>query len=696
MPRVLLVVGLLALLMGVGSTTAAEKPQPRVVRIADSVDRGELRPQPLLSSADTCIVRHDDGIYYKIDGWVTGNELYKSYCDPSLTCPGAYPFTVTEINMPMYFAGTPTFTVSVDVEAVDNTDPACPVPGALMAISSDWELSVPSAGLYDIWIPLDTPIVVTGPFFAGFYLGTAFDPTDSAAIVIDTIPVPCRSYNAWDTTIGFIDLAQNQYYNFPGRLVLYASGVPGGAVAPPSVELIFPGEDDTCYASTPIWLRDRNNSPALGYAVFEYRPATGGTYVEVGRDYTPETPLRNGSTPASTGDGLSYVFDFSGLAEGRYTVRATVYDTLGAFDSDSVTIYVEPTPPVPQVISYSNGGSFCSPLALAMVCPDENLDFVQAFRKSAEINYSALVSIAGPPAGGLDYVGPMAVALALQLWYNRGYTAPMTAGSSPMTIADATTLLASWFKTTEYGGTYDEDLFIGLTDYLRSRGNQLRVRYQRNPSYFDIRDWTENLEYAVLLAVSGSPGTWFTVDGFSDLAQPDGSYYVAVINPITGTRDLLLVRSNAGVNEINFNGTWHPIDMMVGVYAPDWMVTRTSIGADFVPADGLTINWNPTGVIEGDPYFFYVKGSDQKSMKGATTLLLQYRCNQTYTKGDFNNDTTVDVADASYLLSYIAQRGPVPIGGAGRADANCDGYVNIADVVYFLNYLLGGASVPCY
>ncbi len=696
MPRLLLVIGCLVLVASVGLAAAAEKSQPQAVRIADSVHRGDIRPRPSLITADTCIVRHDLGIFYKIDGWVTGQELYKGYCDPSLTCAGAYPFTITEINMPMWFAGTPTFNVSVDVEAVDISDPTCPAPGQLLTISSEYQLSVPAPGLYNIWIPLDTPLVVTGPFYAGFYLATAFDANDSAAVVIDTLPVPCRTYNAWDTTIGFVDLTDNTYYNFPGRLVLYAAGIPAGTLPPPSTEIIAPGDNDTCYGETTIWTRDRNASPILDYARFEYRPASGGAYADIGYDYSSETPLRNGSSAATAGDGLSLVFDFSGLPEGRYTVRATVHDTLGQTDMDSVTIYVEPTPPVPQIVSYADGGTFCSPLALAIVCPDENLDFVQAFRKQAELNYSAGISLAGPPPGTVSNVGPLAAAMGIKLWYDRGYTAPMMESGVPLPVDTLAVRLAGWFKTATYHGTYDENFYAGLTEYLRNRGNVLKAAYERNPSYFDIRDWTENREYAVMLGVSGDIGTWFVVDGFSGLAQNDGTWIVVTADPLTGSTEQMAVRNNAGINEINFNGTWHPIDIMVGIYAPDWTVSRLSIGADLNVADGITITWIPSGVVEGDPYFIYVKGSDGLGMKGASTMLLQYRCSQTYSPGDFNNDNLVDIADASYLLSFIALRGPVPAGGAGRADTNCDGYVNIADVVYFLNYLLGGASAPCY
>ena len=108
---------------------------------------------------------------WQIDSWVTGNELYKAYIDPSLGCADPYPFAVTEINMPMTFALAADIYASVDIEAVDLTDPSCPFPGDLISLSSQYQLTAPEPGVYSIWIPLDSPVIVNGPFFAGFFIG---------------------------------------------------------------------------------------------------------------------------------------------------------------------------------------------------------------------------------------------------------------------------------------------------------------------------------------------------------------------------------------------------------------------------------------------------------------------------------------------------------------------------------------------
>ena len=695
MPRLLLVVGCLVLLLVVGSASA-ERRQARLEPISDTVTRGEIRPVQSLSTAEPCIVRHDLGIAYKIDGWVTGNELYKSYLDPALSCPSPYPFTVTEINMPMYFGGTPTFTASVDIELVDSSDPTCPAPGQLIAISGEYQLTVDAPGLYDIWIPLDTPVVVNGPFFAGFFIGTAFDVVDSAAVLIDANPTVCRAYNAWDTAIGFVDLGNNEIWNFPGRLVLYAQGIAAGGPPEPSVELLAPAESDTLLGAATLWIRDRNASTALDYAVFEYRPAAGGPYAEIGRDFDATSPLRDGATAVPGGDGLSYSANFAAVPEGQYFIRATVYDTLGRDDADSALVYVEPTPPIPTIISHENGDSFCRPLTVNMVCSDENLDFVQVFRKSAVTEYSSGVGAVGPSSRGSDHAAALAAAAAIQLWYDRGYTAPMIEYAATIPLDTLASRLADRFKIELFNGSLDDNVFVGLRDYLAFKGGQLKPDFYRNPDYFKIRDWAENQERTVLLGVSGDPGTWLAVDGFFGFEQMGGIYRILAANPLSGVIEDMPVRIGVPSTEIYFDGSWHPIDIMISISAPDWTVSRVSVGVDFDPADGITVSWSPSGLIEGDRFFIDMTGRDELAFKGTSTALLRYACNGTYDLGDFNGDTFTDIADADYLLRFIALGGATPLGGAGRADANCDGYVNVADVVYFLNYLLGGASAPCY
>ncbi len=63
--------------------------------------------------------------------------------------------------------------------------------------------------------------------------------------------------------------------------------------------------------------------------------------------------------------------------------------------------------------------------------------------------------------------------------------------------------------------------------------------------------------------------------------------------------------------------------------------------------------------------------------------------------GDANYDTTVNVGDAVYLVSYIFQGGPAPVPVIESGDANCDGRINIADAVAIVEYVFKGGPEPC-
>lgn len=714
MPRLPAITSCLVLLLLGAPTNAAEKKEAHIVRISDMPSQ-EIHVRPSLATADTCIVRHDSGLVWRIDGWVIGDELYKAYLDPAASCTSPYPFTVTEIVMPMYFAGVESLFVSVDVEEVDNSVPNCPFPGNLLTISSEYLVEIPGPGLYEIWIPLDTPYVVNEPFFGGFFIGNLLDQADSPAVITDDVPVLCNSYNIWDSTIGYVDLVDpdNEYFNFPGRLVLYAAGIPGGSSGdPPALTLISPQRNDTLFGSVDLWAWETSGSQIIDFVSFEY--SFGGGYVEIGRDYDGLRPLRDGVNNSGTGNGFSLNWDFSSLSEGVYTVRATVHDTIGRSATDSISVYLEPKPPIPTISAPSSGSGFCSPLELFMATADEDLSYIEVYRHDAQMGYSAgLVTVdqstLGDANGNPDdgnhaangefgdyYCGPVAAAIAVKLWFDRGYTYTMKEGAVFISIDTLVERLAAEFKTRENLGTYDENLLQSLRDYFLNQGNELDFDYQRNPDYFNLRTWVEDEQRGVIIGLGGTPGVWLAVDGFSGWEQPDGSHLVRVSNPLPGSLIDVPMRANFGINEVLFNGSWQQVDLMVSLLAKTWVVSRNLIGADISGADGWKFTWTPSGVAQDSLYFFRAVGHDAGELVGSFPVLLMYDCSQTFVLGDFNGSGFANVEDLTYLIKFLTVNGPAPIGGAGRADCNCDGHVNLADVVYYMNYLFERAGPPCY
>ncbi|MCH8027197.1 MAG: hypothetical protein IID63_03640 [candidate division Zixibacteria bacterium] len=713
MSRILTIAACLILILQ-PAIEAETKKAPRLVRVGD-VPTGELRAGYTISAADTCIVRHDAGISWRIDNWIIGNELYKSYLDPAASCQLPYPFTVTEINMPMVFHASTPLIVAVDIEEADLSNPNCPVPGQLLAISSQYEFVVSEAGIYDIWIPLDTPFTVDGPFFAGFFIGNTFEADVNPGLLTDSIPMQCVSYNIWDTTLGFVDLGNNVIYNFPGRLILYASGYPGGSggVQPePSLSIIFPAEGDTLLGFSNIWSWENSGSEIIDFVIFEARPASGA-YLEIGRDFDGSQTLRDGLNPATIADGFSQFWDFSTRSEGDYVIRATAVDTSGRTSVDSIAVYLEPTPPVPRIVSPGNGSDFCPDVNLLFSLFDEDFSRVEAHVKKGDTAFSLnLIQLVqsnygdnnGNPLDGNSYTngeygdyysGPIAATQAIRVWYDRGYKQFMRSGLSDIPINEFVELMAGFLNTRNNSGTYDENMIEGLRAHL-DRFDLVDFDFFRDPDYYSIRSWLEDEERSVILGLGGAPGMWVAADGFSGWKQADSSFVVRVANPETGFVVDALMRNNSGINEIKIGSSWQSVDIMISLFVRNWNVSRQLIGTDVDGSDGWSINWTPTALNDGAPYFFRATGFDQSGITGNSTILMSYNCANFFVKGDYNGDNLTNMLDLIYLIDFQINSGPAPVGGVGRADANCDNNVNIADAVYFINFMFGSSGTPCY
>ncbi len=719
--RVVFLVGLL--LLALMSTTFAEgRTQTRMIRLEDQpvVD---LNPGVTLSAADTCVVRHDQGLYYRIEGWLVGNELYKSLIDPAESCPDAYPFTITAVNMTLAFDGGTPLTVSVDVEEVDSiSHPGCKIPGEILTISSDAELVVPAGGgVYDIWVPLDSPVVVTGPVFVGFFISNVIDTAAGAALVTDSVPVSCVSYNIWDTNVGWVDLASNVYWSFPGRPLLYAAGIPGGGPVtdpPPLTQFIFPDDGSTLYGQSELWVRDTSGSTIIDYVSFSYASAMGGgSFVNIETDHDGTSPLRNGVDEAESGNGFSVPWDFAGVTEGIYTVRATIYDTEGRSSVSEIAVLLDPTPPLPRIIEPDEGTAFCSPVRLDLTCSDENIASIRIDSKPANANYGAgmtaldqnTVGDTNGDAGdgntiiggeyGEYYSGPVAAAVAIRLWYDRGYTPAMLDGDSTLSMTELAEVLADEFDTRQNLGTHDEDFFLGLRRYCYLHGNDLAVSYQRLPGYYCLRKAVEQDEQAVLIGVGGNPGIWLAVNGFNGWQMFDSTWHLRISSPASGSIVDMPVREtqSSGRIEILYAATWHPVDLMITLSAEDWPVADMSLaGVDSDGNDGWAVEWTPMDMTAGEHVFLKASTEDATNCEGSTSTLLKYDCSQAYKPGDLDNNGESDLADLYRLIYFISMAGPAPEGGAARADCNCDNVINVADIVYYMNYLYGYTGPPCY
>ena len=63
--------------------------------------------------------------------------------------------------------------------------------------------------------------------------------------------------------------------------------------------------------------------------------------------------------------------------------------------------------------------------------------------------------------------------------------------------------------------------------------------------------------------------------------------------------------------------------------------------------------------------------------------------------GDASGDGSLNIGDATFLISYIFSGGAAPCSSAGIGDFNCDGKLNIVDVTAVIAFIFSGGPAPC-
>jgi hypothetical protein len=672
---------------------------------------------PHFASAEICTVRHDYGVYWAITHWLTGAELYKAYQNPGLACTGPYPFVVENIYFVLLFEATCTLYVSVDVETADLTNPDCPWPGELLSISRTYQVTIPEAGIYQIEVPLDSFPVVNEPYFAGFYFANPVDTLAGACLITDSVPTPCVAYNIWDTAIGYVDLDSTgfpSFPQFPGRILLFSSGTTGGhgdEEPEPSVTIIKPTFYEEITGEGLIWAAETAGSRIVDYVRFDYR--SNSAWNEIDSDYDGSRTLRNGIDYSGIGDGYMTGWTYSGLTEGNVWISATVYDTLGRTDVDSIMVSVDPTPPDPTFVTLGPTDTLCLPVTLEVSSDDEDITVVIFEKKDAPMDYQIPVitlnqtdygDVDGDPTDGNPiasgeygeyYCGPVAGAIAVKYWFDRGYIYCMREGNQYLSVDTVVERLAANMLTHLNHGTYDDLFYYGLQQYNITHGNELRLDYYRKPDYALFRTLLQERELLLILGLSGTPGLYLVAAGVSGWADSLGQFSIRVSDPLTGTIfDTDMINTITGA-QVNYDGGWHDLDIIITVMGYTHTVTRDYIGADNSSVGGWTFDWSSSDMTEDSLYFITARANDGSGRTELATSLVQYKC-ELYSKGDYNGDGAVNAGDALYLINFIYKGGPPPLQGAGRADANCDTDIDISDVISIIKYIYGIGSEPCY
>ncbi|MCP4566121.1 MAG: hypothetical protein GY841_00930 [FCB group bacterium] len=707
----------IALLFFTPVILAKDKTSPRVEKINGSqpIRLNLGSDSPRLSVEDTCTVYHGGEITYFIYPWIEGDELFKAYQDPEASCPNPYPFTIYEVIFGVYVLSPAVIQLSVDVEEVDNSDPGCPYPGAMLTMTPLYEASL-DTGLYLLAIPLDTPIIVNGPYFVGAYIGPEGTPS-YAGVLTDNISAGCVSYNDWGN--GYVDLdtvySGDTLKVFPGRLILLSSGSPGGSSSEthpvPAARFIHPSGGELLSGNIDLWVNDAAGSGIIDRAQFQYNRT--GSWIDIGYDFTDDPPLRNGVTGSGSGDGLSFAWDISGLPEDSYQLRAIVSDTLGRADTGTVSVNIDPTPPTPIIVQPYFGQNVCGGSPLQVTCTDEDVMYVSFDLKETPQDFSVAIPVIDQQLGGDvndlpgdgnssaggefgDYCsGPAAAAMAARYWYNRGYTDILTEGAVVLTDIQLMDRLFTGMQVETNLGTFDGEFVSGLRDYCLIHNDDFNLNIDRSPSASQLRCWVQDYEYAVMIGLSGDPGLWLTINGSSGPANDDDQHTFRAIDPSLPGEIEFLVRDESGTLQANYNSSWVEVDIMLGLIPKNWMVTRAALGFDQNGGDGWGLDWDESTLAEDSLYFIYAGVVDQLGHTGFASALIEYDCQMTFIPGDVNNDGLVNLSDLIYLTSYLYSSGPPPPAGYDVIDINCDSTIDLADVIYFYRFLFLSGPSPC-
>jgi len=163
----------------------------------------------------------NEGYYWTIDQWFTGNEVYAAYCEPCRcpSCQGGWKPRAVTMYLFWEEENECALSVSAEILSADVSDPACPRPSQVLCESEPTTVGPFSpAGLWAVTVPLpeDAPIL-SAPFFASLQFHSTCDELPSVVASQDDCSA-CVSWNDWGT--GWQDLCD---YGFPGNISLYAT-----------------------------------------------------------------------------------------------------------------------------------------------------------------------------------------------------------------------------------------------------------------------------------------------------------------------------------------------------------------------------------------------------------------------------------------------------------------------------------------
>ena len=661
----------------------------------------------------TCSVYVNEPMYAFYD-WLVGDEIYYAYQDvffPNFKCDTLYPFVVTHIGMTLALNDTGTIALQVFLTDLDPiySSPVCPLPYQLLYISEAYNVYIPAPDVYTIMITLEKPVPVNGPYFACIYFGNDISAM-YPGIAIDSTPYLCINYNDWGQ--GLVDLAQNDYYNFPGSIHLFSVGYSKAGTLP-KPHFIVPGDSGVVLAGNVLWIAELNDTFTYQSARFDYFKS--GQWFTIGSDFDGTVPLRDGVSAGNNDNGWSVIWQPQGLPEGNYLIKASIADFDSTFVTDTATVYLDLKKLEPTFAGRTDLMTTCGAETVQVTIQDENPTAVTfGYRPLPNYEDRNLPLLKrndygdanGNPSDGNHnfngefgeyYVAPAVFASMMKYWYDKGYVELFTDGPNMMTLTQTVEKLASTFHTRADKGTEDDDLVYGVTNYLRSRVGRIVPEVMRRPSWEWFKANYLGRIATVAFAIHAPFSNWLAVQKVDYQNANADSFPVTYYDPVGGLlRDsYLLVRGDSLLLGYLPNNKAYSVDLGVALHTKLENISYITFGTDFDPINGWKGVLPQSQFQQGLRYLIRARALDANNQIGDSYWITKYDCTGRLTQGDADNSGTINIGDAIYLINFIFAHGPAPIPNRAHGDANCDGSTNISDAVFLIQYLFASGAPPC-
>jgi len=362
---------------------------------------------------------------------------------------------------------------------------------------------------------------------------------------------------------------------------------------------------------------------------FEVSRDGGERWRLVGEDKEGKAPTFSTTEDTYQRNWWNVLWDTSAYPEGEYLVRATMVDRQQRAGEDIIEVYVDPTPPVPELSNLQDHQVFLEPTELSCRTLDEDIVSVVW-----EVQLKPLLYTKGIPPldqhdygvgqvnNGNQYCAPTGSAACLKWWAANGYAGlTQDAAANPLTNTQLVEGLAGAMGTSSITGTTGPGIVNGLRTWIGDRGLLLTVKEHATINPSTIRNEVENCKEDVILGVLWNTGGGHivTVNSVANFSNADGTTTIGVMDPWVGGTVNITMEPDGDINWPGKAGV-QASGLLVSVSPVKLKIPWIFIGSE------LTIPWDPTALDRG---LYFVRATMTDSMGNECSSQIVARVGQT-------------------------------------------------------------------